>query len=445
MGAAHRRAPTLPPGPRRLWPDHVRRLRSRISPDRQMDAGIHRGGIRQGRGEEDVHPRPRCPVGRAGSNREATRRIRARRRTPTNRRSRNDCAVRVPGRGRLPSSRHGFSDCVRVSAPGIQFGFWISGHRTLVPPRPRLALAGPVSGQSARGDSTRVPLSTRGASGCPICRVEADHAGLRATNYIRWRRFRREGRRHMPSPRKTRSLTVAHGEIDASDKTTSLLLPNRDHGPWLPFERFAETMTTSRTKLGRHSHQAEEVVIYLVEGEVDHMDGSGRREGLTPGSVAVLTAHEEISHDLEMLKGKRARWLSVVVRLPWHTEAPPTTIQIKTAGDATEESDGTVQKPVVGPLARADGSSGLEFTDIEFARQATAFFRSGRDRRAVAYVLDGSGMIDDVPLKSGSGALLENMSAVAIGGAPGYRIVLAAVPIPAQHEDPPDAAPRRVK
>src|SRR2546427_4820373 len=32
MGAAHRRAPTLPPGPRRLWPDHVRRLRSRISP-----------------------------------------------------------------------------------------------------------------------------------------------------------------------------------------------------------------------------------------------------------------------------------------------------------------------------------------------------------------------------------------------------------------------------
>jgi len=249
----------------------------------------------------------------------------------------------------------------------------------------------------------------------------------------------------MPSPRKTRSLTVAHGEIDASDKTTSLLFPSREHGPWLPFERFAETMTTSRSKLGRHSHQAEEVVIYLVEGEVDHVDDSGRREGLTPGSVAVLTAHEEISHDLEMLKGKRARWLSVVVRLPWHTEPPPTAIQIKTAGDPIEESDGTVQRPVLGPLARADGSSGLACTDIEFARQATAFFRIGRDRRAVAYVLNGSGMIDEVPLKAGSGALLENMSAVAIGGAPGYRLVLASAPIPAQHEDPPDAVPRRVK
>ena len=250
----------------------------------------------------------------------------------------------------------------------------------------------------------------------------------------------------MPSPQKPRSLTIAHGEIDASDKTTSLLFPSREQAPWLPFERFAETMTTSRTKLGRHPHQAEEVVIYLVDGEVDHVDDSGRREALTAGSVAVLTAHQEISHDMEMLKGKRARWLSVVVRLPWHTEPPPTTVQIKTAGDAKEGSDGMVQKPVVGPLARADASSGLECTDIEFARKATGFFRIGLDRRAVAYVLEGSGMIDDVPIKSGSGALLENMSAVAIGGSPGYRILLASVPVPAEHEEKrPDAVRLRVK
>src|SRR5213593_2873787 len=239
----------------------------------------------------------------------------------------------------------------------------------------------------------------------------------------------------MPSPQKPRSLKIVQGEIDASDKTTSLLLPNRDQGPWLPIERFAETMTTSRTKLGRHPHQAEEVLIYMVEGEVDHVDGSGRRDALTPGSVAVLTAHEEISHDLEMLEGKRARWLSVVIRLSWHTEPPPTSIQIKMAGDPAEGSDGTVQRPVVGPLARADASSGLECTDIEFARKATGFFRIGRNRRAVAYVLAGSGMIDDVPIKSGSWALLENMSAVAIGGSPGYRIVLASVPRPAEHEE----------
>lgn len=250
----------------------------------------------------------------------------------------------------------------------------------------------------------------------------------------------------MPRAGETRSLKIVHGEIDASDRTTSLLFPNRDQGPWLPFERFSETMTTARTKLGRHPHQTQEVLIYMVEGEVDHVDGSGKREALTPGSVAVLTAHEEISHDLEMLRGKRARWLSVVIRMPWHTEPPPTKVQIKTAGAATEQSDGTVQKPVVGPLARADASSGLECTDIEFARNATAFFRIGRGRRAVAYVLSGSGMVDDVPIKSGSGALLENTSAVAIGGSPGYRIVLATVPVPPGHEEKrPDAVRLRVK
>src|SRR5439155_3078162 len=137
---------------------------------------------------------------------------------------------------------------------------------------------------------------------------------------------------------------------------------------------------------------------------------------LGAGSVAGLTAHEEISHDMEMLKGKRARWLSVVVRLPWHTEPPPTTVQIKTAGDAREGSDGTVQKPVVGPLARADASSGLECTDIEVARKATGFFRIGRNRRAVAYVLAGSGMMEDVAIKSGWGARLANISAGGCAG-----------------------------
>src|SRR5437879_12797640 len=148
---------------------------------------------------------------------------------------------------------------------------------------------------------------------------------------------------------------------------------------------------------------------------------------------------------MEMLKGKRARWLSVDGRLPWHTEPPPTMVQIKTAGDTKEGSDGTLQKPIVGPLARADASSGLECTDIEFARTATGFFRIGHNRRAVAYVLEGSGMIDDVQIKSGSGALLEHMSAVAIGGGPGYRLAPRSGPLPADPLAAPHAPPRRVK
>src|SRR5439155_20232435 len=130
---------------------------------------------------------------------------------------------------------------------------------------------------------------------------------------------------------------------------------------------------------------------------------------------------------------------------PWITHPPQPMVQIKTTVDSKVGSDGTVQKPLDGPLALADASTGLECTDIEFARTATGLFRIGHNRRAVAYVLEGSGMIDDVPIKSGSGALLENMSAVAIGGPPGYPRLLPSVPIPAQNQDAPDAPPRRVK
>src|SRR2546428_391625 len=97
---------------------------------------------------------------------------------------------------------------------------------------------------------------------------------------------------------------------------------------------------------------AEEVVPYVIDGLVHHEDGSGNHTVLNPGSVLVVTAHEEVRHELTMQpsqEGRSARWLSIVLRLPWHTEAPPTSVQIKDAGDATESIDGTVRRPVVGP------------------------------------------------------------------------------------------------
>ncbi|HWM49730.1 MAG TPA: pirin family protein [Thermoplasmata archaeon] len=250
----------------------------------------------------------------------------------------------------------------------------------------------------------------------------------------------------MATPDETRDLKIVRGEIDASDRTTSLLFPNRDQGPWLPFERFAETMTTARTKVERHNHQAEEVFMYVLDGEIQHIDGSGRHDALTPGSTAVLTAHEQMSHELVAVPGKRARWLSIVVRLPWHTEPPPTSLQVKGPSEAKEAADGSVQRPVIGPLARADAFSGLELVDLEFAKTGTGFFRIGRNRRGVAYVLNGSGKINNVEVDPGSGVLLENISGVAIGGSPGYRVALATVPVPAEPKpEGPEPVRRRVK
>ena len=243
-----------------------------------------------------------------------------------------------------------------------------------------------------------------------------------------------------------RNLKVVRAEIDADERTTNLLFPNRDQGPWLPFERFAETITTSRTKLERHPHRAQEVLVYVLNGEIDHVDGSGRRERLTRGSVALITAHDEVFHQLDAVKGTRARWLSVVVRLPWHTEPPPTQVQIKGAGDPKAASDGTVQTPVVGPLARADSFSGLQVLDMESAKEGTGFFRIGHDHRGLIYALEGSGAVEGSPLAPGSGVLMENLSGVAIGGSPGFRVVLATVPVPEPHpEERPGPPRKRVK
>ena len=142
-------------------------------------------------------------------------------------------------------------------------------------------------------------------------------------------------------------------------------------------------------------------------------------------------------------EGGSARWLSIVLRLPRHTEAPPTSIQIKDAGDATESLDGTMRRPVVGPLARAETFMQLECMDIEFTREADVSIPVDRKRRGLAYVLRGSGMIEKKPVQMGHGALFENVSKIALYGSPGFRVFLATVPIvEGRDESDTEAAPQ---
>lgn len=227
-------------------------------------------------------------------------------------------------------------------------------------------------------------------------------------------------------------MIIAAAQVDADDPETRLLVPTAKHGPFLPFERCAETAANRRLREGLHSHSAEEVLTYVLEGYVQHAEQNGQLTELFPGSVLLLTAHEELRHELTVQAkdaGGSARWFSIVLRLPWHTEPPPTSLQIREAGEAIQALDGTVQRPVVGPLARAESMMGLECTDIEFARDGRSSFRIGRDRRAVAYALRGSGTVEKQPVEAGHGALLENLANVTIQGSRGYRVILATVPV----------------
>jgi redox-sensitive bicupin YhaK (pirin superfamily) len=236
----------------------------------------------------------------------------------------------------------------------------------------------------------------------------------------------------MPGDHEPGEIVIRQSHEDLSDPSSRLLMPTVDQGPFLPFDRFAETVATRRVQEGLHPHLAEEVVAYVLDGYVHHEDASGHHTVLNPGSVLVVTAHEEVRHALTMQpsqEGRSARWLSLVLRIPWHTEAPPTSIQIKDAGDATEELDGTVRRPVVGPLARAETFLGLDGTDIEFAREGSASFAIDRGRRGVAYVLQGTGTIEKQPVEAGRGALFEHVGRISVHGSRGFRMFLATVPV----------------
>ncbi len=225
-------------------------------------------------------------------------------------------------------------------------------------------------------------------------------------------------------------MAIIHGEIDASDVTAHLLLPTRDKRLFLPFERFAESVATSRKKGEMHPHVGEEVITYVLEGSIDHEDASGNRTDLTPGSLLVLTAQDEVRHALRMERGRTARWLSVVVRLPPGTDQPSPSLQVLRPAPPPAGSDGTIRTSLVGASGPARTSSGLELIDIEFVKGGTAFLRMGRDRRGVAYALGGVGSIEDHALEPGHGALLENMSALSLHAEAGFRVALASVPRP---------------
>src|SRR5205807_9063749 len=100
--------------------------------------------------------------------------------------------------------------------------------------------------------------------------------------------------------REPRELTIVHGEIDASDTTAHLLFPTRDEQPFLPFQRFAESMATSRRKGEMHPHHGDEAIQYVLEGYIDHEDGSGNHTSPTERSLLLLTARHEAHRRLAM-------------------------------------------------------------------------------------------------------------------------------------------------
>jgi len=196
-------------------------------------------------------------------------------------------------------------------------------------------------------------------------------------------------------------------------------MPTTEQGPFPPFDRFADTVANARVQRGLHEHLAEEVVTYVLDGQVHHEDGAGQHTVLRPGSVLLVTAHEEIRHEVPLTEEDRGR-----VGTDHHL-GPVATDQ---RDQLASKRRGVVERPVVGSRARADSALGLECTDFEFTGEAETAIPLGRGHRGVAYVLQGRGRIEKEPVEAGMGAVFENIGRLAVHGAPGFRLFLASVP-----------------
>jgi len=226
-----------------------------------------------------------------------------------------------------------------------------------------------------------------------------------------------------------RELRVASSRIDLEDVSGRVLFPSPAQGPWIPFVRFAETVTTGGgIDAEGHPHRREEVVNYVLEGRVEYEDNAGCRSVLETGTVALLTAREQARHNLNPDPSSRARWVSAIVRFSPTAGEAPHRVQIARGPIPPRGSDGVIERRLVGPRAPVASSAGLECMDIEFRLPGPCVRPMGRDRRAVAYVLDGAARIGGQPVEAGAGALIENTNEVSLEGASGTRVFLTSAP-----------------
>jgi redox-sensitive bicupin YhaK (pirin superfamily) len=227
-----------------------------------------------------------------------------------------------------------------------------------------------------------------------------------------------------------RALQVVSSQIDLEDVSGRVLFPTPSQGPWMPFSRIAETTILRPAGASEgHGHREEEVLNYVVEGRVEHVDDAGVTSLLEAGSVSLLTAPVEGDHNLMARTPPRARWLSVAVRCPPLPGAPPHFVQLARGPLPSRVGEVSTERHLVGPGGALSSRSGLECIEVEFRADGQCVCPIGRERRAVAYLFEGASWISEQRVDAGSGALLEGAAEVSLRGMPGSRILLASAPV----------------
>ncbi|MCI4357461.1 MAG: pirin family protein [Thermoplasmata archaeon] len=226
-----------------------------------------------------------------------------------------------------------------------------------------------------------------------------------------------------------RELRVVSSQMDLDDVSGRTLFPSPNQGPWMPFVRVAETTISRQVGVSEgHDHRAEEVLNYVIEGRVEHEDDEGVTSLLEAGMVSLLTARLVGHHNLTAKTPPRARWLSVTVQCPPTAGGPPHLVQRARGPVPTRAGEGCTERHLVGRGGAVASGSGLDCVEFEFGAAGQCVCRVGRERRAVAYVFEGTAWISDQLVDAGAGALLEGVAEVSLRAKAGTRVLLASAP-----------------
>ncbi len=207
-----------------------------------------------------------------------------------------------------------------------------------------------------------------------------------------------------------------------------VLFPTLQQGPWLPLERFAESRTTGEPKADPHSHERQEIVNYLLEGEATYFDDSGSEREITAGTVILLSSFDSSRHDLVAKNGVLSRYVATVVELPHPIPPGSPPLQILRAVPRRPHSDRLRWLSLVGSGAPAVSSVGLEMSHLAFLKPDRVDLRVPPGVRVVAYGLEGSPKVEGHPLAPGDGILAEGASSVRVDGIEGDQAVIVQVP-----------------
>ena len=183
-----------------------------------------------------------------------------------------------------------------------------------------------------------------------------------------------------------------------------------------------------------HPHRGFETVTYMLKGKMRHRDSNGNSGVLEDGSVQWMTAGKGILHSEMPEQTDGSLWgFQIWLNLPQRLQMSEPNYQDIPAGDIVEFSDGQANYRLV--AGEFQGHTGPAKTLIPVLMLDVAV-TGGRTEvpiesghTAILFCFEGSLQVQGQTLVDGDLAILEGDGPVAIEGASGRGLLLAAAPL----------------